>query len=361
MLGEQRDADTGVDVQRDVGDLERALERHPQAQTGRARRGLVAGRQHDGKLVAAEARQHVVGAQQLRQPRPDLLQDLVTGVMAQGVVELLEAVEVDQQQRELPTVLVRGTDSGMKALHEVPSIGEARQVIGERLLLALPQPLGHGEPGTCHPGQHRDRRDGDRHVVDRLELPDRQQRERGRGEHEDRDEHDGAELGARLGGLGAVHAAAPRASAASGARSAPAPNATRPTSASTTGQPGRQRLSARPPITPAAAVAAATSAPTLTATAADEDAPIVASSQDRRDGAATRSSTNTAMPAIASAQAATHGQSLAVPVSSAVAAHASAAANTNRPTRPEPRTVPAQTHATLPTRSTTPVANSGST
>jgi hypothetical protein len=110
----------GVDVQRDVGDLERALERRPQAQAGRARRGLVAGRQHDGELVAAEARQRVVGAQQLGEPRPDLLQDLVAGVMAQGVVELLEAVEADQQKRELATVLARRTDRSMESLHEVP-------------------------------------------------------------------------------------------------------------------------------------------------------------------------------------------------------------------------------------------------
>ena len=123
--------------------------------------------------------------------------------MTQGVVELLEAVEVDQQERELAAVLARGTDRGLKSLHEVPSIGEPRQVIGERLLLALLQTLGHGEPGARHPGQHGDRRDGDRHVVDRLELPDRQQRQGGRSEREDRDEHDGAELGARLGGLGA--------------------------------------------------------------------------------------------------------------------------------------------------------------
>jgi hypothetical protein len=47
VLGEQRDADTGVDVQRDVGDLERALKRRPQAQASRACRGLVAGRQDD--------------------------------------------------------------------------------------------------------------------------------------------------------------------------------------------------------------------------------------------------------------------------------------------------------------------------
>ena len=43
VLGEQRDADAGVDVQRDVADLERALERRAQAQPGGARRRLVAG------------------------------------------------------------------------------------------------------------------------------------------------------------------------------------------------------------------------------------------------------------------------------------------------------------------------------
>jgi hypothetical protein len=193
----------GVDVQRDVGDLERALERRPQAQAGRARRGLVAGRQHDGELVAAQARQRVVGAQQLGEPRPDLLQDLVAGVMAQGVVEFLEAVEVDQQERELAAVLARGTDRSMESLHEVPSIGEARQVIGERLLLGFAQPIGHGEPGTRHPGQHGDRRDSDSDIVDPLKLPDGQQRECGGGEREDRGEHDDAELGARLGALGA--------------------------------------------------------------------------------------------------------------------------------------------------------------
>ena len=45
--------------------------------------------------------QRVAGLQRLLQPRPDLRQHLVAGVMAERVVELLEAVEVDQQQRDL--------------------------------------------------------------------------------------------------------------------------------------------------------------------------------------------------------------------------------------------------------------------
>jgi len=66
----------------------------------------------------------------------------------------------------------------------------------------------------------------------------------------------------------------------------------------------------------------------------------VASSQDRRETAAPRSSTSATTPAVASAHAATHGPPLTVPVSSAIAAHASAAASAKRATRPEPRTPP---------------------
>ena len=41
------------------------------------------------------------GCSAVLQPRPDLAQHLVPGVMPERVVELLEAVEVDQQQRDL--------------------------------------------------------------------------------------------------------------------------------------------------------------------------------------------------------------------------------------------------------------------
>ena len=49
------------------------------------------------------------GLQRLLQPRADLAQHLVPGVMAERVVELLEAVEVDQQQRDLARRRPRST------------------------------------------------------------------------------------------------------------------------------------------------------------------------------------------------------------------------------------------------------------
>ena len=65
VLREQGDADAGVDVQPDVGHLERALERGAQPQRGGARGGVVARREDDGELVAAEPRERVLLAQQL--------------------------------------------------------------------------------------------------------------------------------------------------------------------------------------------------------------------------------------------------------------------------------------------------------
>ena len=58
--------------------------------------------------------------------RADLAQHLVAGVVAERVVELLEAVEVDQQQRELVALLVRRLDRGVQRVDEVAAVGEAR-------------------------------------------------------------------------------------------------------------------------------------------------------------------------------------------------------------------------------------------
>src|SRR3954447_10098853 len=97
VLGEERDADAGVDVHADAADAEGALERGAQPQSRRGRARLVAGIQDAGELVPAEARERVAWPQRLLQARADLTQDLVPGRVAERVVELLEAVEVDQQ------------------------------------------------------------------------------------------------------------------------------------------------------------------------------------------------------------------------------------------------------------------------
>ena len=153
--GEQRDADAGVDVDADAADGEGVLERRAQPQPGGARRRLVARLEDDRELVAAEARERVVVAQELLQARADLAQHLVAGVVAERVVELLEAVEVDQQQRQLAVALGRGRDRGVQRVDEVAAVAEAGEVVGARLRAAVAQALDHRQPRAGHAGEDR--------------------------------------------------------------------------------------------------------------------------------------------------------------------------------------------------------------
>ena len=194
VVREERDADAGVDVDVDAADRERLLERGAQPQARGAGRGLVAGLEDDRELVAAQPRQRVVLAQQLLQPRADLAQHLVAGVVAERVVELLEAVEVDQQQRELVAVRAARLDRRVQRVDQVAAVAEAGEVVGHRLLLRVAQALDHGPAGAPHADEHGGdgERDGDR--LDVGELPDAEQRERDRRVGQQRGEHDRAEL-----------------------------------------------------------------------------------------------------------------------------------------------------------------------
>jgi hypothetical protein len=54
------------------------------------------------------------------EPRPDLAQDLVAGVVAEGVVELLKAVQVDQQQRQH----LAAPDGRFQPLNQITAVPE---------------------------------------------------------------------------------------------------------------------------------------------------------------------------------------------------------------------------------------------
>ena len=94
---------------------------------GRVPRGA---RQQRGELVAAEPGEHVALAQPRAQHRRDARDDLVAGGVAERVVDVLEVVEVEQQQRAV----------GAVAAHEVgvrvDLVGEARAVVqaGQRVV-----------------------------------------------------------------------------------------------------------------------------------------------------------------------------------------------------------------------------------
>jgi hypothetical protein len=97
------------------------------------------GEQHR-EFVAALAPDQVRGAQRRQQPRRAVAQQLVAGDVAERVVDVLEAVEVDEQQRHLAAVAPRALDRGADALaHQgaVRQVGEQVAVMADALPACL--------------------------------------------------------------------------------------------------------------------------------------------------------------------------------------------------------------------------------
>ena len=150
-----------------------ALRRRPASRRTRRRR-----RGRAGPIARSES----------GEPRADAPEHLVADRVAEGVVDLLEAVEVDEQECEpaADRARARRRRSASSASNSAAAVGEPGQVIGDRLADGAP---GSGlaaadrEPGA-HDHQHqRGRGQGGGHVVDGLERPDEQDPQAGgRGE-----------------------------------------------------------------------------------------------------------------------------------------------------------------------------------
>ena len=98
VLRVEGDADARVDVNRQLVDDEVVIERGANllGRIGGSARVPEAGKQ-DAELVSAEARDRVAVTQRRAQALADVLEQVVALLVAEGVVDLLEAVEVDQQ------------------------------------------------------------------------------------------------------------------------------------------------------------------------------------------------------------------------------------------------------------------------
>jgi len=130
---------------------------------------------HDDVLVAAHARQRIEFAHDLRQPRRDRLQELVADGMAQRVVDLLEAVEIDAVHGE-PLAGAQTRQRPLQALAHEHAVGQvrqpvvAREVLNRGLRLAtLGDVLVRAHPSAA---RHRHVRGRDRaavvHLLDRV-------------------------------------------------------------------------------------------------------------------------------------------------------------------------------------------------
>ena len=140
LVVEADDADRGR--HRDALALERQapLADRLEHALGDALRGVAVGvAQQDGELVAAEAGDHVGLADAVVQRAADGADDLVAGLVAARVVDVLEAVEVEQEDRALAAVARGVGDVLGELLVEAAAVEELRQrvVVGQVLQLVL--------------------------------------------------------------------------------------------------------------------------------------------------------------------------------------------------------------------------------
>ena len=87
-----------------------------------------------GELVAAEARGGVAGADAGVEALGDGQQDLVAGGVAEAVVDRLEVVEVEEDDRQAGLLAARAGDRLAHALDEQRAVGQAGDGVVERLV-----------------------------------------------------------------------------------------------------------------------------------------------------------------------------------------------------------------------------------
>ena len=93
--------------------------------------------QHD-EFISTEAPDRVAGAKRGAEPRGQPDQQQVADIVAAGVVDELEVVEVKEHDRERPTRAAGATEGVLKPVEEQRAVGKARQrimagAVGERL------------------------------------------------------------------------------------------------------------------------------------------------------------------------------------------------------------------------------------
>lgn len=88
-------------------------------------------RHHDCELVTAEPRHHAARVEQGRHAIRYRLQQVVAGCMAEKIVDLLEAVEIEAEHGELFVVRVRLLQFLIELCVKVTAIGK----LGERVVM----------------------------------------------------------------------------------------------------------------------------------------------------------------------------------------------------------------------------------
>jgi hypothetical protein len=166
------------------------------------------GHQHR-ELVTPQPGQEVALAQRAAQPRADLAQQVIARVVAQAVVDLLEAVEVEQQQGRR-TAGGGGVQHALGLLKQRPPVRQPRELVGPSLVPDLVESTYLAE-GDGHPGQRREHAADGQPGRDRVEAAARVEPEHDQagdvagkrdGEHPPADARGGAGAGRRAHRVG---------------------------------------------------------------------------------------------------------------------------------------------------------------
>ena len=144
VLPRHGDADTAADRDLLAGQLHRVGEdvEHAVGRCAGLVRAVAGAPDQDGELVPAEPGDGVPGADRRPQPVGHLPQQRVAGLVAEGVVDRLEAVEVDEDDRRRDVPPVTAAQGLADAVGEEGPVGQAGEgvvegLVGQRLLGAL--------------------------------------------------------------------------------------------------------------------------------------------------------------------------------------------------------------------------------
>jgi hypothetical protein len=131
LAGPRDEADRGRQHDLALGEVDRRADRRAYGvrHLGDPPRFLL-GQQHERELVAGKARQRVLRGEEAVQAARDGQQDRVAGRDAEAVIDLLEAVDVDHEDRR-PHVLFRLGErhDGVEPVEEKLAIGQAGQIV----------------------------------------------------------------------------------------------------------------------------------------------------------------------------------------------------------------------------------------
>ena len=164
MIREESDADARLHLEGETVNREWLLEGRPQlARDRNGRLGVEHLREQHAELVPAEARDGVALAKGVAEPDADLLQQLVAARMPEGVVDLLEAVEVHDHHRGRDVVPARRCERRVDAVVEERPVRQVGQGVMERLVLVHLGLMAQGSRGTGDDPEHDPVEDGETH------------------------------------------------------------------------------------------------------------------------------------------------------------------------------------------------------